>query len=53
MGWAAVHADSFVEEATPKLAFRAGEEATMKACGVIVARLQGNSWTPTPSTGTQ
>jgi hypothetical protein len=23
----------------------------MKACGVVVARLQGHSWTPTPSNG--
>jgi hypothetical protein len=26
-----------------------GEEATRKACGVLVARLQGKSWAPTPS----
>ena len=26
-------------------------EATRKACGVLVARLQGKSWAPTPSTG--
>ena len=29
----------------------AGEEATRKACCVLVARLQGNSWVPTPSIG--
>src|SRR4029450_2369427 len=29
----------------------AGLEATGKGCGVPVARLQGNSWTPIPSTG--
>ena len=28
-----------------------GQEATGKACGVPVARLQGKSWAPTPSTG--
>ena len=28
-----------------------GGEATRKACGVLVARLQGNSWVPPPSTG--
>jgi len=27
------------------------QEATVKACGVAVARLQGKSWAPTPSTG--
>jgi hypothetical protein len=26
-------------------------EATAKRCGVAVARLQGNSWTPIPSNG--
>jgi RNA-directed DNA polymerase len=29
----------------------AGREATVKACGVAVAMLQGHSWTPTPSNG--
>src|SRR5215217_4831879 len=29
----------------------AGQEATAKVCGVPVARLPGNSWAPTPSTG--
>lgn len=29
----------------------ADREATSKACGVGVARLQGHSWTPTPSNG--
>jgi len=28
-----------------------GQEATPKVCGVGVARLQGNSWAPPPSTG--
>jgi len=28
-------------------------EATVKACGVVVARLQGHSWTPTPSKGSR
>ena len=27
-------------------------EATVKVCGVAVARLQGQSWSPSPSTGT-
>src|ERR1700730_8378190 len=30
---------------------RVGAEATRKACGVLVARLQGKSWAPPPSTG--
>ena len=30
----------------------AGPEATVKGCGVAVARLQGKSWAPIPSTGT-
>ena len=29
----------------------AGPEATRKGCGVLVARLPGNSWAPIPSTG--
>ena len=29
----------------------AGREATRKACGVLVAMPQGQSWAPTPSTG--
>lgn len=29
----------------------AGREATVNACGVAVAMLQGHSWTPTPSSG--
>lgn len=28
----------------------ARQEATVKACGVAVARLQGKSWAPIPST---
>ncbi len=29
----------------------AGQEATRKVCGVLVAMLQGQSWAPHPSTG--
>jgi hypothetical protein len=29
----------------------AGSEATVKICGVVVARLQGKSWAPIPSNG--
>jgi len=31
---------------TPKPAWRAGGEATVKDCGVVVARLPGQSWMP-------
>ena len=30
-----------------------GQEATVKACGVVVAMLQGYSWAPTPSSGSR
>jgi hypothetical protein len=30
-----------------------GQEATVKACGVVVAMLQGHSWAPTPSSGSR
>ena len=36
---------------TPWLVNVAGREATVKACGVAVAMLQGQSWAPTPSNG--
>jgi hypothetical protein len=36
---------------TPKPDCIAGGEATGKACGVPVARLQGHSWAPIPPTG--
>jgi hypothetical protein len=53
MGRCAVHAGSQCGQATPELASRAGEEATGKVCGVLVARLQGKSWAPPPSNGQQ
>lgn len=31
----------------------AGREATVKVCGVVVAKLQGHSWAPTPSNGSR
>ena len=31
----------------------AGREATVNACGVVVAMLQGHSWAPTPSKGSR
>ena len=36
---------------TPWLGYVAGREATVKDCGVAMARLQGHSWAPTPSKG--
>ena len=36
---------------TPWLGDVASREATVKACGVAVAMLQGHSWAPTPSSG--
>jgi hypothetical protein len=36
---------------TPWLVDVAGREATVNACGVAVAMLQGQSWAPTPSNG--
>jgi hypothetical protein len=52
-GRAAAHARyRDLQRATPKPVSCAGGEATRKACGVLVARLQGHSWTPTPSNGT-
>lgn len=52
VGRAAVRVELIHGETTPKPAVDVGEEATGKACGVPVARLQGQSWTPIPSTGT-
>ena len=41
MGRSATHAEPEVGKATPKPVTGAGGEATRKACGVLVARLQG------------
>ncbi|PZS18629.1 MAG: hypothetical protein DLM54_08045 [Acidimicrobiales bacterium] len=49
LGRAAVHAH-FVGRLRPSDVM-ADEEATVKVCGVTVARLQGKSWAPTPSNG--
>ena len=38
---------------TPWSGHVADGEATVKGCGVVVARLQGHSWTPTPSKGSR
>jgi len=52
VGRAATHTGCrFLRSVTPKPVSCAGGEATRNACGVLVARLQGNSWAPTPSIG--
>jgi len=38
---------------TPRPVDVAGLEATVNACGVTVAMLQGHSWTPNPSSGSR
>ena len=53
VGRAAVRAD--LEVRGRRLPWRLGMpvgEATVTVCGVAVARLQGQSWAPSPSTGT-
>ena len=53
MGWAAVRVvPSFTWDTTPTSVFDADHEATVKACGVAVARPQGKSWAPILPTGT-
>lgn len=55
MGWAAARtpATAWSWWGTPGPVVIAGREATVKACGVTVARLQGQSWAPTPSNGSR
>ena len=38
---------------TPGLGDVAGREAMVKACGVVVAMVQGHSWVPIPSKGSR
>jgi len=45
--------DDGVGWGTPWLGDVADREATVKACGVTVAMLQGHSWAPTPSNGSR
>ena len=45
------HDGDGVVRRTPGLVRFAGREATVKACGVAVAMLQGQSWAPTLSNG--
>ena len=50
LGWAAARIRALVRR-TPWLVNVVGWEATVKACGVAVARLQGHSWSPNPTSG--
>jgi hypothetical protein len=52
LGWAAARTRALARR-TPWLVNVAGREATGKACGVPVARLQGQSWSPNPMSGPQ
>ena len=45
------HPDGIAVRGTPWPVDIAGREATVNACGVAVAMLQGHSWAPTPSNG--
>jgi hypothetical protein len=45
------HPHGVAGRGTPWLVDVAGREATVNACGVAVAMLQGHSWAPTPSNG--
>ena len=51
-GWAATQIRALVRR-TPRPVDVAGPEATAKACGVAVAKLQGYSWAPNPSSGSR
>ena len=50
MGRSAVH-DRLVDGRLRRRYRRAGQEATGKGCGVLVARLPGHSWTPPSPSG--
>jgi hypothetical protein len=49
-GWAAARIRASVRR-TPWLVNVAGREATVNVCGVAVAKLQGHSWSPNPTSG--
>ena len=51
LGWAAARTRIMVVRGTPGPVSVVGREATRKACGVLVARLQGHSWSPNPTNG--
>jgi len=50
LGWVAVRTRTLCGQ-LPGLVKVAGREATLKACGVGVAMLQGHSWAPHPTNG--
>ena len=50
LGWAAARIRMWCGELLGRLAV-VGREATVKDCGVAVARLQGQSWSPNPTSG--
>ena len=52
LGWAAARTSASAGR-TPWLGDDADRAATVKACGVAVAMLQGHSWAPTPSKGSR
>jgi hypothetical protein len=51
-GWAAARIRALARR-TPRPDSVVGREATRKACGVLVARLQGHSWSPNPTNGSR
>lgn len=57
VGWVATRTRTTTQSlscrGTLRLGDVAGREATSKACGVGVARLQGHSWASTPSKGSR
>jgi hypothetical protein len=56
LGWVATRTPTTATAAGGET-FRSGDvadrEATVKACGVAVAKLPGHSWAPTPSNGSR
>ena len=52
VGWVAARIGAGAPR-TPSSVDIADKEATMKVCGVVVAKLQGHSWAPTPSIGSR
>lgn len=51
-GWVAARVRGS-SPATLRLVDVASREATVKVCGVTVAKLQGHSWAPNPSSGSR
>ena len=49
--WSNAHPHDDVVRGTLRSGHVADREATVNACGVAVAMLQGHSWTPTPLNG--